>query len=275
MTGMVTRVTDPELALALHSPHWYLRAPSLVRRWGGRSFFRLNPNLFMQASVRGFVTLVALVSIGACSDPTTSLRQDARQAPSAPAFDFSAGGTALGSTEYDFVVGGGGGSFSVGAYTVSFSGNSVCDPTISTYGETEWDKSCTVLADGQSIKIHATISRTVTGLAVDFTPALRFSPSAKVIISTDAFASYILANQDYFRTHHSALSAFAILYSPSLGAKAVSDFALDRSVTTHVDLNTGLVWRRVKHFSGYSVVTGESCEPSPDNPDCVEVDGER
>ena len=226
----------------------------------------------MHASVRGFATLIALVSIGACSDPTTSLRRTAPQAPSAPAFDFSATGTALGLTESDFVVDGAGGSFSLGAYTVSFSGNSVCDPSVSSYGATEWDKNCTVLADGQSIKVHATISRTSTGIAVDFAPAIRFSPSAKVIISTDVFASFILANQDYFRTHRSALSEFAILYSPSLGAKGVSDFSVDPSVTTHVDLNTGLVWRRVKHFSGYSIVTGEPCEPSPDNPDCIEVD---
>jgi hypothetical protein len=168
----------------------------------------------------------------------------------------------------------GGGSFSLGAYTVSFPGSSVCDPAVSTYGATEWDKNCTVLAKGQSIKVHASISRTSTGIAVDFTPALRFSPSAKVIVSTDVFASFILANQDYFRTHHNALSAFAILYSPSLGSTGISDFAADRSVTTHVDLNTGLVWRRVKHFSGYSVVTGEPCEPSPDNPDCIEIDGD-
>jgi hypothetical protein len=226
----------------------------------------------MQAPVRGFATLVALLSIGACSDSTTSLPQAAPHAPSAPAFDLSATGLALGSTESDFIVSANGGSFSLGAYTVSFPGNSVCDPTISTYGSTEWDKNCTVLSDGQSIKIHATVSLTSGGITVDFTPALRFSPSAKVIISTDVFASFILANQDYFRTHHSALSAFAILYSPGLGSKAVSDFAADRSVTTHVDLSTGIVWRRVKHFSGYSIITGEACEPSPDNPDCIEIE---
>jgi hypothetical protein len=229
----------------------------------------------MQAPVRGFATLVALFSIGACSDSTTSLRQATPRAPSASAFDFAATGLALGSTESDFVVSADGGSFSLGAYTVSFPGNSVCDPTVSTYGATEWDKNCAVLSDGQSIKIHATISLTAGELTVDFTPALRFSPSAKVIISTDVFASFILANQDYFRTHHSALSAFAILYSPGLGSKAVSDFAADRSVTTHVDLNTGIVWRRVKHFSGYSVVSGEACEPSPDNPDCIEIEDDK
>jgi hypothetical protein len=229
----------------------------------------------MHASVRGFVAGVAVLSLGACSDSTTSLRQAAPRAPSAPAFDFSAAASALGSTESDFVVNADGGSFSLGAYTVSFPGNSVCDPTVSTYGTTEWDKNCAVLSDGQSIKIHATISLTSDGLTVDFTPALRFSPSAKVTISTDIFASFILANQDYFQKNRKALNAFAILYSPGVGSKAVSDFAADRSVTTHVDLNTGIVWRRVKHFSGYSIVSGEACDPSPDNPDCIEIDGDQ
>jgi hypothetical protein len=149
----------------------------------------------------------------------------------------------------------------------------VCDPTVSTYGATEWDKSCTVLADGQSIRSMRR-SRDVDGRCSRLHSSAPFSPSAKVIISTDIFASYILATQDYFRTHHNALSEFAILYSPSLGEKGVSDFSVDKSVTTHVDLNTGLVWRRVKHFSGYSIITGEPCEPSPDNPDCIEVDGD-
>jgi hypothetical protein len=228
----------------------------------------------MHASVREFVAGVAVLSLAACSDSTTSLRQAAPHAPSVPAFDFSAAVSDLGSSEYDFVVNADGGSFPVGAYTVSFPGNSVCDPTVSTYGSTEWDKDCDVLPQGQSIKVHATVSLTSDGLTVDFTPALRFSPSAKVTISTDVFASFILANQDYFQTHHSALKAFAILYSPGLGSKAVNDFAADRSVTTHVDLSTGLVWRRVKHFSGYSVVSGEACDPSPDNPDCIEIDGD-
>jgi hypothetical protein len=40
-----------------------------------------------------------------------------------------------------------------------------------------------------------------------------------------------------------------------------------------VNLTTGLVWRRVKHFSGYSVTSGLACDPSPGNPDCVDTGG--
>jgi len=229
----------------------------------------------MHASVRGFAALVALLSLGACSESSTSPRQTNPRAPSAPAFDLSATGYVTGVSATSFVVDSRGGTFAAGPYTVDFPANSICDPRTSSYGATEWDNTCTVLPDGQSITITATVSLSSSGLVVDFTPALRFAPTAKVTIYTDVFASVILANRDYYQNNHAALNELSILYSSSLGAKAVKDFTTDKSVMTHVDLNTGRIWRRVKHFSGYSVVTGEACEPSPDNPDCVEVDGGR
>jgi hypothetical protein len=184
----------------------------------------------------------------------------------------AATGVALGVTETDFVVGPDGGSFSIGgSYTVTFPPNSVCDPSQSSYGEGQWDLPCVTL--GQALKIHAVLSVSSTGLAVDFSPALRFSPNKTVTISTDIFAPTILANKDYFASNKKALNFLTIFYTPTLGGPSVKDFANDRSVITHIDMSTGRVWRRVKHFSGYSVVTGEACEPSPDNPDCVEVDG--
>jgi hypothetical protein len=228
----------------------------------------------MHASVRGFVASVAVFLLAACSDSTTGPRQIAPHSPSAPAFDFTATGAALGWFQSDFAVGPTGGSFSIGGlYTVNFPANSVCDPSQSTYGPSEWDKSCIVLGDGQAVKVHATLSLSSGGLAVDFSPPLRFSPKTQVTISTDIFASIIKSNRDYFTNHPDALNAVAIFYSSGLGLSGVSDFAADPSVITHVDLNTGRIWRRVKHFSGYSIVSGESCDPSPDNPDCVEIDG--
>jgi len=228
----------------------------------------------MQASVRAFAACAALLALGACSDSTTTPSPATRAlSPAAPVFDFASTGTALGVTDVDFAITSDGGSFVIGGlYTVSFPANSVCDPARSTYGSTEWDKDCTLLDPGQAVKVHATLSLTSAGLAVDFTPALRFSPSAKVIISTDIFAPVITANRDYFQKNRDALNALAIFYSKSIGAQGEKDFATDKSVGTHIDLNTGIIWRRVKHFSGYSIVTGESCDPSPDNPDCVVID---
>ncbi|MGH7619771.1 MAG: hypothetical protein ACREPM_21370 [Gemmatimonadaceae bacterium] len=61
-----------------------------------------------------------------------------------------------------------------------------------------------------------------------------------------------------------------MFYEPTLGAKLVGDASTDASLVTHINLSTGAVWRRIKHFSGYSVTAGTACDPSPDNPDCVE-----
>lgn len=227
----------------------------------------------MRAIVRGLTTGIALLTLGACGDSATSPRQLAPRAVSAPSFDIAATGATLGVSETDFVVGAQGGSFSIaGVYTVNFPANSVCDPSRSTYGATEWDNDCTVLDDGQTVAIHATVSLSSGVLAVDFTPALRFSPSTQVTIYTDLFASMIKGNKEFLGNHPDALNPLTLFYTPTLGGSAVKDFKADKSVKTHVDLNTGRVWRRVKHFSGYSVVTGESCEPSPDNPDCVAID---
>jgi len=228
----------------------------------------------MHVSVRGFVASAALFAVAACADSTTSPRQIAPHTPSAPAFDFTATGSTLGVFQSDFAVGPEGGVFSIGGlYMISFPANSVCDPSRTTYGPSEWDKSCDVLASGQAVKVHASLSLSAGGLGVDFSPPMRFSPKTQVTISTDIFAPLITSNKDYFLKHPEALNVVAIFYSSSLGVTGVSDFATDASLITHVDLNTGRIWRRVKHFSGYSIVSGEACEPSPDNPDCVAVDG--
>jgi hypothetical protein len=228
----------------------------------------------MHASVRWLLAGTAVAALASCTDSATSPRTAPRTpSPTAPVFDFSATTYSLGFTQSDFSVSSSGGSFSIGGlYTISFPANSVCDPARSTYGATEWDNDCVLLDQGQSVKIHATLVLSAYGLAVDFSPALRFSPNASVTISTDLFASVIKANQDYFARNTSALNSLAILYSSDLGQSGVSDYARDKSVATHVNLNTGRIWRRVKHFSGYSIISGQACDPSPDNPDCVWVD---
>lgn len=229
----------------------------------------------MHASVRCLLAGTAVAALASCTDSATSPRTAATRtpSPSAPVFDFSATTYSLGFTQSDFSVSSSGGSFSIGVlYTVSFPANSVCDPARSTYGAGEWDNDCVLLDQGQSVKIHATLVLSSNGLSVDFTPGLRFAPTANVMISTDVFAPLIKANRDYFSKNPSALNSLAILYSSNLGDVGVSDYARDKSVATHVNLSTGRIWRRVKHFSGYSIISGEACDPSPDNPDCVWVD---
>jgi len=218
-----------------------------------------------------------MVTVAACSDTTSipSAPSSRSLSPTAPVFDFANTGHAFGLQNSDFTLTSRGGSFSVGGlYTVNFPENAVCDPDNSKYGPSEWDNACTTLSAGQAIKVHAVLSLQSGGLAIDFSPALRFSPDAQVTISTDIFASVIKWNRDYFAKHPESLNFLAIYYAPNFDSSPVKDFASDASVITHVNLNSGRIWRRVKHFSGYSVTSGLACDPSPGNPDCVQVEGQ-
>jgi len=233
----------------------------------------------MQIKSWHYAALAALVLAAACSETGTApeassgARAASATALTAPAFDYSSAGR-FGTQGADFTLTSKGGTFNVkGLFAVNFPANSVCDPSVSTYGDGQWDAPCVTLADGQSIQLHATAILTANGMKVDFTPHLRFAPGANVTISTDVFALLLRLNRGYYAQHPEALSPLAIDFAPSLDAAPVEDFLTDPSLITHVDLSTGRVWRRVKHFTGYSQTGGQPCDPSPDNPDCVQVDG--
>jgi hypothetical protein len=194
-----------------------------------------------------------------------------RSLSAAPSFDYSGGGRfRFSDVRTSFTVGPDGGSFAINRlFTVDFPAGSICDPDVSTYGASEWDKACATLT--RSITVTATTRLTSNGMAVDFQPDLRFSPDKQVTLSTDLFASTLRANRGYFKSSNASVRPLAFFYSPSLGAGAVADYKSDSSLVTHVDLESGRVWRRVKHFSGYLQGSGAACNPSAGDPDCVAV----
>lgn len=228
----------------------------------------------MRVNLRTLAVAAAVLGIAACSDSGTAPRtaSSLRAADRGPSLDLSYGNLQLGS---DFTLTSAGGTFPVagGLYTVVFPANAVCDPSASTYGVDQWDAPCTTLSSTQSITVHATVQLTMLGIAVDFSPSLRFSPATTVILYTDVYAPIIVANSAYFAANHAALRPLAMYWSPSLGAASVPDYLTDPTAVTHVDLVTGRVWRRIKHFSGYNVYSGQPCDPSPSDPDCIDTGG--
>lgn len=217
--------------------------------------------------------LSLLIAVG-CGENTTAPTVAANHKLSvagAPSFDFGGTGFGFGDQSSTFIVTANGGSFNVGGlFSVNFPANSICADDGS-YAVGKWDAACTPRKS--ALKITATVRMTSSGVAVDFSPDIRFVPSQTVTVSTDLFAGFIRANRSYYMAHPSALRPFAFYYSATLGGSRIADYVLDPSVVTHVDLNTGIVWRRVKHFSGYSMATGMPCDPAPGDPDCVEGDG--
>ncbi|HEY4131854.1 MAG TPA: hypothetical protein VGM50_14640 [Gemmatimonadaceae bacterium] len=227
----------------------------------------------MRVNLRVLAATAAIVSVAACSDTATEPHPAAgvSAASRAPTFDYSNVGSRAGFQTTDFVVSSSGGSYSIGGlFNVNFPANAVCDPDLSTYGDGEWNNACVVLA--HDIQVHATLHLTGNGLAVDFQPELRFSPDAQVTVSTDIFAPVITGSRDYLSRYPTTLRPLAMFYETSLSANAVGDYAVDPDAITHIDLGSGRIWRRVKHFSGYVMGNGAACNPSPDQPDCIEVD---
>ncbi len=191
-----------------------------------------------------------------------------------PSLDWNSGALFSGLRSTSFTVTSAGGLFQAGPlYSVLFPANSICDPTTSSYGPGTWDDPCTTLAAGQSVTITATYGFSNGALTVDFSPALRFNPNTKVIIATSVYATSLTTFANYYAANPSALHFLGIYYEPQLGAAGQTDAGLDPTLVTHVNLTTGIVWRRIKHFSGYNVYSGLPCDPSPDDPDCIDDGG--
>ena len=158
----------------------------------------------------------------------------------------------------EFTVGPSGGTFFVGNHAVVFPARSICDPAVSSYGDGEWDAPCKTL--DRPLTITARLSTANGVRSVDFSPSLRFAPSANPSRWVWIFM--------YTPEARSArdLSAFSILFTPSLGATSVNDALTDPTLRTYVDSRSGVSFRRIKHFSGYSVGAGFTDEPQPTTP---------
>jgi hypothetical protein len=92
---------------------------------------------------------------------------------------------------------------------------------------------------------------------VDFSPELRFAPSA----DPSRWVWMYMYTPDA-RGAQGDLSRFNILYAQSIGGTTVDDAAGDSTLRTYVDTHTGISFRRIKHFSGYTASAGRDCENS-------------
>jgi hypothetical protein len=148
----------------------------------------------------------------------------------------------------DLVVEPSGGTFILGRHAIRFPANSICDPAVSSYGVTEWDKPCTPIAS--PIEIRAEL-REVDGRSwVDFTPALRFVPS------NDGDQWVYLFMWTRATTRGKGSDAPTILWSPAIGVPGIDESLTDPTLETKWNGRLGGVYRRIKHFSGYNVHSG-------------------
>jgi len=127
-----------------------------------------------------------------------------------------------------------------GGHSITFPAGSICNPK-STYGVTEWNKPCTPAST--SVTITAKSWKQSNGRPrIDFSPRLRFVPTKTVTLSMlDLGAALDLSS--------------TILWCPDGSTSCVDESQTDSTLTTLINKLTGVLSRRVKHFSGYAVAT--------------------
>ena len=154
------------------------------------------------------------------------------------------------STSATFTVTGTGGMFSMGPHHVYFPAYAICNPARSTYGTTEWDKPCEPLGSAITIKAEVRVTNGVPW--VYFTPNLRFVPSS---YPSRWVWLYLETRKP---VNPADLDRFKILWFSEVGAQAIDESLADPTLVTHIWPETGLVYRRIKHFSGYQVHDGRA-----------------
>lgn len=161
----------------------------------------------------------------------------------------------------EFTVGPAGGVFYVGKNAVVFPAGSICDPATSSYGPESWDAPCREIH--APIHVRAVVVRAQNGRTwVDFSPELRFSPSA----NPSRWVWMYMSTPAALGAHD--LSKFNILYASEIGGNIEDESSSDASLRTYVNTRSGMSYRRIKHFSGYTSSGGFACDPNTDA-DCA------
>lgn len=210
----------------------------------------------VRSNLTRLVLAGALTLMAACSAADQSVAPLAKQTRpiGAPSPDVIMDFVAPDSTSVDFTVTPSGGMFVLGKHAVFFPDHGICDPATSSYGPGEWDAPCTPL--DAPMKFHAEVRASANGETwVDFTPAVRFVPTTDpnrtvwmmMKVGTDVTA------ENY--------SGFGMLWMPNgVTTEVVNEAATDSTLRTYIDIQRDVVFRRVKHFSGYLV--GSTIESS-------------
>lgn len=221
-------------------------------------------------AVAGFALLAACSDAAAPDAPTTpTLARPALAAPPAMpanvrnAVYVTAVATTKDSVVVDFVVTPTGGWFVVGYNAVYFPPNSICEPTTSGYGPDAWDRACAPATRPIAVRGRAGTSMNNRGW-IHFDTDLRFVPSS----DPASWVRIYMWTSEVQRSRPADAAtreqAYEILWVPQPGARPVDESLTDSTLATQVLWGTGIVTRRVKHFSGYQVGNGFVDETASD-----------
>jgi hypothetical protein len=127
-----------------------------------------------------------------------------------------------------------------GAYSLFLPANSICSLDRSGYGIEAFDTPCTTERD--PVRVRAKVSTDASGhQRIELQPRMRFNPTKTVVLSTYVGKAALLSG-----------SSWRIFFCPDGDLEGCVDESLyDESLRTEIDLRQGIIYRRIKHFSGY------------------------
>lgn len=155
----------------------------------------------------------------------------------------------------NFTVTPSGGWFLVGYNAVYFPANAICEPTTSGYGVDTWDRPCTPATRNIQIKARAGRGLNDRGW-VQFDTDLRFVPTADPARWVRIYMWSAEVDRPKPADWQWQESKFKIFWIPEGTRTLVDEAVADPTLQTQVLWGTGLVTRRLKHFSGYQVGNG-------------------
>jgi hypothetical protein len=198
----------------------------------------MMPRKSTRTQIRALLALAGLLVVGACADNSTAPGAKARPFVAPANYD------RIGDVVEFRVDNSVGATKIIGSHVLSMPAGSICDLETSGYGSTEWDQPCAPLQG--SVVITATVMYNDDNQPyVDFQPAMRFAPDKEVVLFL-------------VQGYNSAKTELLIEYCTNLGS-CYDESDTDPSLKPFRVGSTPVLGRRLKHFSGYIVISGEAC----------------
>jgi hypothetical protein len=158
-----------------------------------------------------------------------------------------------------FTIDPAGGTSRIGDFRLEYEANSVCDPETSGYGPDTWLQPCTTI--DTAITMHGKFWFENGRAYAEFSPNIRFAPDKQVYLwlkRPKALSDSAFVNYNVFFTTVVGDTRYYI-------DEAYSDSTMQTMI-----LEDGTVRRRIRHFSGYNIFSGEPCDDTVGDPDCVD-----
>ena len=130
--------------------------------------------------------------------------------------------------------------FYLGPNYLSLPEHSVCNLLTSGYGTAYWDASC--IPETGAVTLTVVIKNaSSSNPSIQFYPAMRFDPDK--LVQLFMYAPNVSRND---------AKNWKMLYCPDVGG-CYDESLTDASLVTTIDYTNNVLFRRVKHFSGYTV----------------------